>query len=354
MIDKGGHPVYIDFLQWWVGSQFSLMRNPAGAYNYSTFAAAEFSVTKTVPPVMYIPWVYPPTMFLLVAPLVRLPYAVAFFAWISATLCFFVAALYAIVPCSLSVVLALLPLPAVKNVFDGQTAFLISGLLGLSMVLSERRPYLSGVCLGILTYKPQYVVFFPVALVITGQWRVIAGAIAGASLFAGAAALVFGSDVWLEFFRFMLSRPATVMPHNLVALNQTVFGLMREAGSGTTGAWIVHLTVLVLVIAVACQIWLRPVPHALKAAAFSIGALMMTPYMLGYDLTALAVPAAFLVKDALDRGFAPGERFVLTGCFFASFLFFNFVVGPVILLVLLGLVVRRVRHPAWTSAAIAA
>lgn len=345
LIDKAGNLAFIDFIQWWVGGHFALMRDAAGAYNYSTFAAAQALATKSPPPVAYFHWVYPPTMLLLFAPIARLPYAVAFFTWIAATLCLYIVALYAIVPSLLSTVLALLPLPVVKNIFDGQTAFLMAGLLGLSMVLISRRPYLSGICLGILTYKPQFVLFFPLALVITGQWRVIAGAIASASLFAGAAGVAFGSDAWLLFMSSLQSHnPATLLPPNLDALNQTVFGLMHEAGVGPIAAWTVHLTAALLTTALACQIWLRPVPHSLKAAAFSIGALTVTPYMLAYDLTALSVPALFLVKDALLRGFAPGDRLVLLGCFLALFLCFNFVVGPIILLALMGMVLRRGRY----------
>ena len=104
----------------------------------------------------------------------------------------------------------------------------------------------------------------------------------------------------------------------------------------------------------ACRIWTRPVPDSLKAAAFSIGALTVTPYMFAYDLLAFSIPTAFLLSDSLAHGFVPGERLVLMGCFLALFLCFNFAVGPIVLLVLMGLVVRRVRYVTNTSAAIAA
>ncbi len=350
LFDKNGQFIFSSFIQWWVGGHFALMRDAAGAYNYSSFSAAQALLAKPTSAVPYFNWVYPPTMLLLVAPFSRLPYTAAFFAWVAATLCLYVIALYAICPYLLSIVLALLPLPVVKNIFDGQTAFLMAGLLGLSMVFISRRPFMSGIYLGILTYKPQFVLFFPLALVITGQWRVIAGAIASASIFAGAAALAFGPNVWLLFLRSVRGHSAgTFLPPNLEALNQTVFGLMHQAGAGLIAAWVVHLAAALLATALACRIWMLPVPHSLKAAAFSIGVLTVTPYMLAYDLTALSVPAAFLVQDALARGFAPGERSVLLGCFLALFLCFNFAVGPIILLALMGLVVRRVWYTTNTN-----
>jgi hypothetical protein len=357
LFGKAGHPAFTDFLDWWVGGQFALRGDAAGAYNYSKFSAAQASVLRSPPPVTYFHYGYPPTMLLLFEPLAARPYAAAFFAWIAATVCVYAVALYEILPYPLAIALALLPLPVVKNVFEGQTAFLLAGLLGLSLVFMSRRPYLSGIFLGLLTYKPQFVVFFPLALVITGQWRVIAGAIASASVFAVASALAFGPNVWLLFLQALKEHdPATFYPppFRLVFVNQTVFGLMHEAGAGPVAAWVVHLAVGLLVTVLACQIWMRPVPHSLKAVAFSIGVLIMTPYMLVYDLTSVSVPAAFLVADALARGFLPGERFVLLGCFLALFFCFNLSVGPVVLLALIALVVRRVRYATNTSTAIAA
>jgi hypothetical protein len=355
LIDKAGNPTtFIDFLAWWVAGEFADIRNAAGVYNYSTFSAAQALVVKSARPNGFY-FLYPPTMLLVFGPIAMLPYETAFVAWIVATLGLYAIAIYAISPYLLSIVLALLPLPAVENAFLGQTAFLMAGLLGLSMVFMSRRPYLSGIFLGILTCKPQFVLFFPLALLITRQWRVIAGATASGLLFAAAATLIFGSNAWLLFLRALHgNNPATLLPANLVALDQTVFGLMHEAGAGVIAAWVVHLAVALSTTALACRIWTRPVPHSLKAAAFSIGALTVTPYMFAYDLLAFSIPAAFLLSDSLARGFVPGERLVMTGCFLALFTCFNFVVGPIILLVLMVLVVRRVRYVTNTSAAIAA
>jgi arabinofuranan 3-O-arabinosyltransferase len=201
VFDKAGHPTFIDFINWWVAGRFALARNALGAYNFFTFSAAQALLAKSTPPISYYYWVYPPSLLLLVAPLALLSYGTAFLAWTAATLCLYEIALYEILPFSLSVVLALLPLPVINNVFDGQTAFLMAGLVGLSLVFMNRRPYVSGICLGLLTYKPQYLLFFALALVITGQWRVIAAAAASASLFAGAAVIAFGFNAWELFLR---------------------------------------------------------------------------------------------------------------------------------------------------------
>ncbi len=159
LIDRAGNIVSSDFLQWWLGSRVALLQNAAAVYNDSTFSAARTLVTKSAPPISYFHYVYPPTMLLLCAPLARLPYVTAFFAWLAATISLYVLALYAIVPSVLSIVLTFVPLPVAKSVYEDQTSFLTAGLLGLSLLFMSRRPYLSGMCLGLLTYKPQFVLF---------------------------------------------------------------------------------------------------------------------------------------------------------------------------------------------------
>lgn len=350
VIGQTGRPLFIDFVWIWVGGRFALAGNAAGVYHHPAFAAAQASLIGGPPPggVPFHYWVYPPTLMLIAAPLALLPYLAAFFAWLATTVCIFIAATYAILPCSLAVVLALLPCAVIMNVAVGQAAFLTAGLFGFALLWMRRRPYLSGILLGLLTYKPQLGVFFPFALVITGQWRVIAGALVSASLFGGAAALLLGADSWVLFARSLQTHnPATFLPtRSLEAMNQTVFGLMHWAGAGLAAAWAAHLAVAVLAAALACLIWLRPGPYSLKAAAFCVGALMATPFMLIYDLTALSVPAAFLVKDGLVSGFLPGERLALAGCLLALFLFGLMPIGPIVMLAMLCLVVRRARYAA--------
>jgi arabinofuranan 3-O-arabinosyltransferase len=339
---KAGHPVYIDFLVWWVGSK---LRNAANVYNDHSFSAAQISITHSTS-IWYYTWLYPPTMLLLVVPLAWFPYNVAYFIWVTATACLYAVAICLVLPDLLTVILIFLPWPAVENFFIGQTAFIVTGLLGLALNSMEQNPYLSGACLGVLTYKPQFLLFFPLALVITGQWRVIISATITAVLFAGAASLTFGANSWLLFFRSVQHDhdPATLLPVNLYTVNHTIFGMMHLVGCSITTSWIVHITVALSITIVVCYIWWqRSVHYSLRAAAFAIGALIVTPYLIAYDLTALAIPAAYIVQDALIDGFLPGERFTLLGCF--SLLYFSWesaAVGPIVLCTLMVLVVRRV------------
>ncbi len=97
-------------------------------------------------------------------------------------------------------------------------------------------------------------------------------------------------------------------------------------------------------VAIVSWIWLRPVSYSVKAVALSTGTLLMTPYLLMYDLAAIAVPVAFLVLAGLRSGFLRGERSALV-CIAASPLVQLAIgrapIGPIMLIALLCLIVRR-------------
>jgi len=102
------------------------------------------------------------------------------------TLPAYIAAVRSIVGERAGIFVALGSPAALWNFTAGQNGFLTAALIGGALVLMQRRPWLAGVCLGLLSYKPQFGLLFPVALVAAAQWRVIG---AGAFTAAGMAVL---------------------------------------------------------------------------------------------------------------------------------------------------------------------
>jgi len=88
-------------------------------------------------------------------------------------------------------------------------------------------------------------------------------------------------------------------------------------------------------------VWAKPIPYSLKAAIVCVGAVMVSPYLLAYDLCILSIAVAFLVRDGLSRGFLPGERTGLLICFGGLFPVAT-PVAPMICAVLFFLIVRRI------------
>jgi hypothetical protein len=208
----------------------------------------------------------------------------------------------------------------------------------------ERRSGISGMVLGLLTYKPQFGLLLPGALLASRNWRVFFCTAAAVAALALTAAVSFGYEAWPSFFRTLIHRDSNLMlDDRLVMTFQSPFGLLRWTGARLSVGWVGHVAVTVVVFLSVCAIWTKPVPHAVKAAALCIGSVMVTPYVLPWDLCILPVAVAFLVKDGLQQGFLPGERLVLA-CWLGLFLLLTRAgpVGPIVDAILLLVVWRRV------------
>jgi hypothetical protein len=344
-LTASGEPRFIDFIQFWIAARFAITETAARAYDQAVFAAAQapfVAVTKGRYPYYHL--VYPPTALPLIVLLGPLPYLTALATWILSTATLYLFAIYRIVPYFLACLLALLPIAVAKNIWFGQTGFLVAGLLGLSLGLMARKPFLAGLLLGVLTFKPQYVLIFPVVLLVTRQWRMMAGACAMFAILCVVVTAFYGVGIWEVYsLTFEASNLDSFMPDtNLVALHQTVFGLMQWLDAGFATKWIVHVIVAIAMTTLVCCIFRRPVSANLKAAALGLGALTVTPYLLAYDLTCLTVPVAFLAREGLATGFLPGERMSFLGCFLILLAMQYMPVGPFIVAVLMALVLRRV------------
>jgi hypothetical protein len=90
-----------------------------------------------------------------------------------------------------------------NNALVGQNGFLTAALIGGTLFLMPTRPILAGICLGLLSYKPQYGLLFPLVLIAASQWTVFFTAAVVAVAMAFASWLAFGTESWQAFFHWM-------------------------------------------------------------------------------------------------------------------------------------------------------
>ena len=209
----------------------------------------------------------------------------------------------------------------------------------------ERRPALAGVCLGLLTYKPQFGLLFPLVLIADRRWLTMAVAIAVAIGLAALSWLAFGSASWDAFVHWMpiTSRVVLGEGHADWGRLQSLFGLVRSHGGSAQLAWTVQAIGSLTVAAGVTWLWRSRLPYDLKAAALACGALLATPYLYMYDLVVLAVAATFLIRYAIERGFLASELagFFGAGALILSFPFVKTQVGLAAVLMVLALVAQR-------------
>jgi hypothetical protein len=236
------------------------------------------------------------------------------------------------------------------NALVGQNGFLTASLIGGTLYLLPTRPVLSGICLGLLSYKPQYGLLFPLVLIAASQWTVFFTAALVAVAMAFASWLAFGTESWQAFFHWMPMFSQAFLTEGRAPWwkLQSLFSLVRYFGGTEQLAWIIQWIMTASVAVVLALMWRSPVRYSLKAAALAAGTLLTTPYLFMYDLMVLAIPVAFLIRVGLRTGFRSYElpALVCALALLASFTFLGLPVGLGATLIVATLIVRRAR-PWW-------
>jgi arabinofuranan 3-O-arabinosyltransferase len=260
------------------------------------------------------PWHYPPPFLFIASVLALLPYSVAHLGWILASIVPYVAVMRAIVAHNFGVMLALAVPFVLINAVAGQNGFLTAALIGGTLYLIPVRPVLAGVCLGLLTYKPQFGLLFPIALIAAGHWRVFASASVTAIAMFLVSWLAFGTESWLAFVHNLPQLQLSLTEGKAVMGRlQSIYSTVRYFGGTEQLAWAFQFVLTASVAVVLALMWRSRVPYTWKAAALAAGTLLATPYLFMYDMVVLAIPLAFLVRIGLRTGFRRYELPALGG-----------------------------------------
>lgn len=245
---------------------------------------------------------------------------------------------------------------AMMNTLTGQGAGTWLALLAVGLALIRRdRPIVAGIVLGLLCAKPSLALAVAGFVVLTAQWRVLAGfAIGGALLVAGNVAL-HGLDPWFAWIEWMRSPAASgfwPIPQRQMTW-RTLFGWPIRSSVSLSG--LIMPTVALGGLAVSAWLARRTWGIAPTNAAWPVraglvlSALLLTlPHMIEYDLgthALLVLGFATLVRERPDRaGFA-----MLAAVYIAPFVFplseaVHVALGPLVMTVLLVVAARRVER----------
>jgi hypothetical protein len=344
LLDGDGRPIANDFVNVWAAGRLALDGDPAAAYDWTLHKAAEVGAVGHDFP-NYYGWHYPPPFLFVAAALATLPYLVAALVWLIVTLAAYAATLGGILGNRAGALLALGFPAAIWNVTAGQNGFLTATLIGGTLGLLERHPALAGLCLGLLSYKPQFGLLFPIVLIADRRWLTIVVAALTVGALVMASWLAFGSASWEAFVHWMPITGRVVLGEGAADWSrlQSLFGLMRAHSAGEMLAWTVQTVSALAVVAGIVALWRSPASYEIKAAGLAAGALLATPYIYIYDLVVLAVAVAFLLRLALRRGFSAVDVGALgaAGLLILSFPYVQTQVGLAAVIVVAGLVVER-------------
>lgn len=310
MIDSAGKPLGYDFITFWSAGVLTLGGNPVGAFDFKAIAAAQQLAVPGLEKLFL--WHYPPTFQLATVPLAMLPYLVSYFVFVGGSLVLFVAGLRPLVP-HRDGWIVLLALPGTFIcVMHGQNSLISAALLGTAIMTLDRRPVIAGICIGLLAYKPQLGVLFPLVLALTGRWRVMAVAAVTMALFVGLSVLAFGVDLWGVFFR-NLSVARHVTEAGLLPWGKlpSAFVFLRMLGVPQGEAYAGQIMIAMSAVAVVAFVWWRCGATLLAGAVLVTGTMLLTPYTFDYEMAILAVPLAVIARLLVRHGASDGAKMLL-------------------------------------------
>jgi len=316
-----GSPFGSDFVSFWVAAREALAGHPETPYLADRFAAEQQAIFGDG---NFYAFYYPPHYLAYMLPFGTLPYYPALVAWSAVS---FAAALWALMRIAgprIEILALALAFPATfLNVAHGQNAFLLAALFGGGLVLLRTRPVLAGVLFGLMTFKPQFGLLIPLALLAGGYWRTILSATVTTVLVAVFSAILFGTDIWALFFE-QSSQAMATLRDGVVDRNKmiSVYAMLRIAGSGHTVAVAVQAVVSLSIAGAVAWAWLRngAIAFDTRAVLLLAGALLATPFVLSYDLFLLAPVIAFIGARGVEAGFRPYEKSTLAFLYGAPFL----------------------------------
>ena len=260
-------------------------------------------------------WCYPPPFLLIAGLLALFSYPLALLLWQAATLAFYLFSQRVILrPATSEWLLPSLGFTGVFiNLLNGHNGFLSAALFGMGLALLRTRPFIAGLLLGALCYKPQFGLLIPLALIAGRQGKAFIGASISVIALCLAATLAYGEAIWPAFF-------ASLEPTRVIVLEQgdtgwykiqSLFSFIRALGGSVPLAYAIHGAIAIAVAVVTACAWRRHGAHPLSCALLITGSLIVTPYVLDYDLTMLAPAIAFLAVHGLNNGFASYQRSLL-------------------------------------------
>jgi hypothetical protein len=316
LLDRNGKPLGTDFAAVYAAGTLLLNGAGASAYDPAALHAAERALAGGRA-VDFTGWHYPPLFFAVAGTLARLPYGWALLLYQAATLAAFLAVIRGIVPAPRrlrDVLLVAAAFPAVWiNVGHGQNGLLTAALLGGALLCLPQRPFLAGVLVALLAYKPQFAILVPLALLAGGHWRTLLAASVTLAIAVLVSVIADGAALWQAFFASTDFTRQVVLEQGATGWEkiQSVFAAARMFGAGLPLAYALQGIVAALVATAIAWLWRSEAAGALKASALASASLLATPYVLDYDFVVLGLAIAFCVRHGLAHGFRPYEKSVL-------------------------------------------
>jgi alpha-1,2-mannosyltransferase len=348
-LDLRGRPLGTDFVSFYTASKLALSGRPDLVYNVAVHLATQQALFGG-PRLEYAAFFYPPLFLLICLPLALVSYFPALAAWLAITgfACWRTIASL-IGDAGKGLAFAMLAFPAVMlTILHGQNAFFSTALFGMGILWLDQRAALAGVFFGLLAFKPQLGLMIPVALVAGGCWRTFLAASCTVAVFAAATVAVFGVATWQAFVAASrLARRA--LEENWIGAEkmQSAFAAVRLWHGSLPLAYGVQAVVALVACAVLILVMRKRPGASAEGATLAAASLLASPFLLDYDLMLLAIPLAWITREARQSRWLPWERSTMFAAYIMPLLSralagdVGITIGPPVIFATLLIVARR-------------
>lgn len=297
-------------------------------------------------------WSYPPSFILFLLPLATLSYVAAYAVWAIGGMLGFVSGTLkslsgAISSTRLQVLLLAFAPASMINIYYGQNGFITGALLFLGVRLAPSHPAICGVCLGLLTIKPQLGLLIPIMLILTRNWTAIAVATMTAIALFCVSVLVFGWQSWIDYVELVLPFQRYVMEEwsgLFLRMMPGAYAFGRQLGLEPNLCWILQIPMTV--IALGTALWLYSKPRHDREATdllFLICVFLATPYSFNYDMTVL-VPALllYMAVRSKEQPLNWAQLCLIAGLLLLPIVIQFVPIGPFVMLAAVGFLVSEI------------
>jgi hypothetical protein len=307
LFDRAGNIKFQDFLPLYVSAQLIGQNRAAEIYEPQVVSDSVRAIVPQATTVR-LPYLYGPQVAFLVAPLARLLFPVAARIWVALSLLVYAGCIYLVwKPCAtlhaqwgVVAVCAIAFPPLFHFLVRGQlSALVLACFTAAYLAFRADRSWLAGIVLGLLVFKPQFLIAIPLVLLIGQAWRAFSGLVIAAAAQLAFTAIYFGSAVMHAYFGTLwhISRAVDAVELGLAPIQMhslRSFWLLLIPSPEISFALYILTSIAVVVIAAA--IWKSSSPLALRFSALTLAAVLVNPHLFIYDLLVLA-PALLLLVD---------------------------------------------------------
>ena len=291
-LDVTGYPIGRDFINFWAAPQIAFGETPTAVFDlarYNERIGALFGA-----PIPFHMWSYPPVVLLGAWVFAQMPYGLALATWLVGSFAVFARVVVRALPAGTAwiglVALALAPASLI-NIVGGQNGFVSGALMLGALLLLDRRPILSGILFGLLTFKPQLGLVVPFVLVALGAWRTILAAALTAAVWYGASVAVLGLDFWQGYIAYTAMHQAGVVYDPASFWSSMMMAPMAGAialGASASVAGVVQIAVAAVVV-VTTVLAVRATDDRLVRTLVVVSAVPLVPHQVfNYDLPMLS------------------------------------------------------------------